>query len=288
MPQNGASTRLLRWRTMSLPPVARRGLALLATTALLSSGAAGLFTGDAYAANPATVTSVSPAVTNNSGDTGVTVTGTGFATQSTAANGNLDTIKFALNDTSNSEYGAATPPLSFTPKQTDTNSTHTSTTYTGTLNTTNAAPGYYDVYDSNSSGDGAKCVKCFYIGSQGAPDVNNILPGSDTSNCLPGDPTCGNVRGPMAIDIYGRNLAKASKVNLLLPSGSPDSGSDTNVSAPNIVVLDKNNPGDYSGYASSGLMYAEVNITSDNFTPGRHLVTVTNTNVTQDVPGGAA
>jgi hypothetical protein len=240
---------------MTLPPAVRRSFALVAATALLTSGASGLFTGVAHAAGAgSTVTAVTPSATNNSGKTQVTVTGTGFAAPPAPA----DTISFSLE--APSAYGTSTPPLTGKPAP---NTIYSATSYTFTLDTTNAPPGKYDVYD----GDGAKCVGCFLIGSSGAPDVSLVAPGADTS-----DPTAGQVtneRGANAIDIFGSHLAKASFVKLTLPNGTADPKAG-------IIVGDANNPGDYSGYESSSVIRANYS-ESTGFTPGKHLVTVTNT-----------
>jgi hypothetical protein len=246
---------------MKLPPAARRSLALVATTALLTSGATGVFVGTAHAAGAGSaVTAVTPSATNNSGKTAVTVTGSGFAASPAPA----DTISFSLE--APSAYGTSTPPLTGKPAA---NSVNTSTSYSFTLDTTNAPPGKYDVYD----GDGAKCKACFLIGSSGAPDVSLVSPGADTS-----DPTNGqltNLRGPNAVDIFGSHLAKASFVNLTLPNGQPDKDANGVVHA-GLIVGDPNNPGDYSGYESASVIRAEYS-ESAGFTPGKHLVTVTNT-----------
>ena len=240
---------------MKLPPAARRSLALVATTALLTSGVTSAFPGSAHAAGAGSaVTAVTPSATNNSGKTAVTVTGTGFAAPPAQA----DTISFSLQ--APSAYGTSTPPLTGKPAP---NSIYSATSYSFTLDTTNAPPGKYDVYD----GDGAKCVGCFLIGSSGAPDVSQVAPGAATN-----DPSAGqifNLRGANAIDIFGSHLAKASFVKLTLPNGTADPNAG-------IVVGDANNPGAYSGYESSSVIRANYS-ESSGFTPGKHLVTVTNT-----------
>ncbi|MFN2537579.1 MAG: IPT/TIG domain-containing protein, partial [Mycobacteriales bacterium] len=262
---------------MNLPTAVRRSLAVVASTALLTSGATGLFTGSAFAANSATVTGVSPSATNNSGNTAVTVTGSNFTPKPPAPKTQADTMTFAFNGSTAYVAPATAPPLTFRP---DTQQgTYSSTSYSGTLGTSNAAPGFYDVYDVNSDGAGPKCVKCLFIGSSGAPDVTNITPGADTSDLF--NAQLSNQRGPNAIDIFGRNLARASFVNLTLPNGQPDT-------AAAIKVGDANDTGDYSGYESASVIRAEYSENS-NFnasTAGKRLVTVENT--AEDPVTGAA
>ena len=248
---------------MSLPPVARRGLAVVASAALLSSGAAGIFTGTAWAAAGGKVTSVSPAVTNNSGDTAVTVTGTGLTP------GGSDTITFHLEGTASS-YGANTPSLKFT-QSTAEKSASSDTSYSGTVATNNAPPGVYDVYATPPGGTaGTLCSGCFTVASSGPPNVSNVLTGEDT-RFPPSDPT-GDPRGAGTQDIYGQRLAQGSRVDLLDPAtGQPDPYVD-------FLVNDPNGAAYFNGYESSSIIRGNYRIKDlDKFTPGRHLVRVTNT-----------
>ncbi|MCU1600444.1 MAG: hypothetical protein JWO22_1153, partial [Frankiales bacterium] len=135
---------------MSLPPAVRRSLALLASTTLLTTGAAGLFTGTAFALpNTGVPTSISPASTNNSGTSAATVTGTGF-------NPSSDHVLLAAQF--QSAYGAAgTPGLNGTTDQQSSDTSH----LVGTLPTSNAAPGVYDVYTARTDATGTTVsTKC--------------------------------------------------------------------------------------------------------------------------------
>jgi hypothetical protein len=241
---------------MTLPPVARRSLALVAATALLTSGATGLLTGIANAVpNTATVDSISPTSTNNSGNSGVTLTGSGFVPSSDAP---------LLAPTFTSAYAAGTPGIVGT---TD-GANSSPTTLQGSVPTTNAAPGVYDVYavrkdptDPSGATLSGKCPACFTIHSSGAPDASNVVPGASTGTTS---------RGALPLDVSGQNLAQASYVFFYLPDGvTKDAGLG-------FTAGDPNDSTSFPGYASSALIRGNYTH-SGSFTPGKHLLRVTNT-----------
>ncbi|MDX6216894.1 MAG: hypothetical protein QOG99_2478, partial [Frankiales bacterium] len=240
---------------MTLPLAARRSLALAATTALLTSGATGLLSGAAFAAgtNTGTVSSISPTVTNNTGDTAVTLNGSGFLPTSDSP---------LLAPTFQSAYGSSgTPGLVGTTTQANS----TTTKLVGSVPTTNAPPGVYDVYTSRTDPTGtsvsAKCGCPFTISSSGAPDASSVVVGAST-----GTPS----RGALPLDLSGQNLAEASYVDFYLPDGvTKDPGLAFTVGDPNDTTH-------FPGYASAQLIRGNYTH-SGAFTPGKHLLRVTNT-----------
>ncbi|MCU1623108.1 MAG: hypothetical protein JWL79_1953 [Frankiales bacterium] len=241
---------------MTLPLAARRSLALAATTALLTSGATGLLGGAAFAVGPntGTVTSISPTVTNNTGDTAVTLNGSLFVPQSDSP---------LLAPTFQSAYGSSgTPGLVGTTDQANSSSTK----LVGSVPTTNAPPGVYDVYTSRTDPTGtsvsAKCGCPFTISSSGAPDASGVLFGAPTSSTTS--------RGALPLDVSGQNLAEASYVDFFLPDGvTKDPGLA-------FTVGDPNDTSHFPGYASAQLIRGNYTH-SGAFTPGKHLLRVTNT-----------
>ena len=246
---------------MTLPTVARRGLAVVASAALLSSGAAGVFTGTAWAANNGVPTSTNPTSTNNSGDSALTVNGLNF---------NPSTDNALLTPEFQSAYSSSstgTPGLNAVTNA----SQSSSTSLVGTLPSSNAAPGVYDVYTFRSGGPaGGLSTKCagtqanpctFTISSSGAPNLSSVVAGASTGN---------TGRGANALDLSGQNLAQASYVKFLQADGSSPEPGIT------FTVGDPNDSSTFSGYASSSLIRGNYTLGS-SFTPGKHFIQVTNT-----------
>ena len=241
---------------MILPPVVRRSLAIVATTALMTSGAAGLFTGTANAVpNTGTISGVSPQSTNNSGNSGLTVTGSGFVPAS-------DHVLLAPQF--QSAYGSAgTPGLEGTTNQ----QTSDDQTLDGQIPSANAAPGKYDVYTARY--DGATTTLSpkwaggvFTINSSGLPSVSNVVPGVK--------PSGGVNRPAIPLDLTGQNLAQGSYVTFFkADNATPDTGLMFTVGDPNYT--DK-----FSGYVSSTSLHGSYSH-DGAFTPGKHFIQVKNT-----------
>ena len=239
---------------MSLPPVARRSLALVATTALLSGGFSALAP-NAFASG--TVTSVSPNLTNNSGNTAVTVNGSGFTPLQDQAGFRLAAPSY---------YGAASANPVIALDQSGNTDITTTNSQTGTMPSSNAAPGTYDVFSNGS--EGTPCASCFTIASSGTPIVNGVQHGTGSKD-----------RGPEPIDLIGNYLAQSSYVTVYGADGAtPDSGIQ-------FVVGDVNDSSTYKfkGYESSTSIHGNISLVGA-FTPGKHIIRVKNT-VGEEGPG---
>jgi hypothetical protein len=276
-------------RTKSL---ARRSVAVVATTALISGGLAAGFAAPAFAAT-ATVSKVAPDSWDNRSETTLTLTGTNFSPSDTVIlrPACADPIVMegpACQPLTGPEVGdlefAADPALPI------------DDTLTVEVDLSMAAPGYYrvivhhDIEGTNSS----PAPNLFRIFAYGGANAASTVTGIGTSARVPVTGTdctasdallgggCGRLPGLQALDVKGSNFAIGAKVEFLKDAdNSVDSGLPFTVGNPS-NGQNAQNTSDDTGYPSATLIQGSYETVlkpdlTNSFTPGWHKVRVTNT-----------
>ncbi|HUR15244.1 MAG TPA: fibronectin type III domain-containing protein [Mycobacteriales bacterium] len=265
---------------------ARRSIALLATTALLTGGlATGMLTSPAYAApgDPAHLTSVSPTAWDNRSTAVLGIDGTNFVNGDPTGqlNDSVELVPVAALADATNEVGTivgyvdtATPP----------NATHV----TVSIPLAMAAPGAYTLRVVHVDGTPSDNSLPFSIYAFGPASASSVAFGPNASTAS------GDARGAGPLDIRGTNFAVGAKVaflkagavdpGLTFRQGNP--GNDTNP----VGTQGADGKDNDSGYPSTTLLQGNYSYSlnadgTNAFTPGLHDLRVYNTD--EPVPPAA-
>jgi len=265
--------------------MARRLVAVLATTGLLSGGlATGMLSSPAYAFPGAiTISSFTPDQWDNRSQVTMTLTGTGFFNNDQTGLTNdlvyLSPDPATLLDTSREVTDF------YVTAETNPNVT---TQLTAKFNLAQVPPGKYRVYvkDFNGSHTSSPAPALFTVYAFGGANASSSKFGTNDANS---SPACtGNncvSRGAGPLDITGSNIAVGAKVRFLHTDNTVDNALSFTVGNPN---HDTNNLGedangtagdDGTGYVSTTLLQGNYALddTVAGFTPGLHKLQIINT-----------
>jgi uncharacterized protein (DUF2141 family) len=195
--------------------LARRSVAVVATTALITGGlATGMLASPAYAIpGTPTVTSFTPNQWDNRSLVTIGVTGTGFFNiDQTGATNDAVYLTPVAADGEVAEFFATAQPSEST------------TSLTAKFNLAKTPPGDYhlSVQDSQQHRS-VSAPGVFTIYAYGGANATGSIFGTNTASASSCTTNCVS-RGPLPIDITGSNIAVGAKVRFLLPSSGPSNG----------------------------------------------------------------
>jgi len=281
---------------MSLTSLARRTVALTATTALMSGGlASGVLATSAHAAiPPATITKIAPSSWDNRSKVTATLTGTGFQPGDKVLLQPACSDDPALPVPQDAPCAPLTGPEVGQLSYTSNSGAPNATTLTVSLDLSMAPPGRYHVVVQHSAPDNTQSspFDYFKVFAYGSANATSTVAGSGTtatdpilnSDCETVNSGCGRF-GPLPLDVKGSNFAIGAKVEFVKESdqtvdaglpfvpGNPSNGDNDRGTAPNH---------DNTGYPSATVIQGDYDtlLKSDltaSFTPGWHDVRVVNT-----------